>query len=286
MMSSPKDGPRCGLVMPISKIEDCSESHWLEVRSIHEEAIEAAGFSCLMVSEDVDVGVIHKRIIQNLYDNEIVLVDISARNPNVMFELGMRLAFDKPIVIVKDDKTPYSFDTSPIEHLTYPRDLRFQAVVDFKEQLTQKLQAAHASSGAFSFLKSFGSFKVAEIPTENAKGHQIILEELDYLKSSIRRIEMSSRRTNRSLIERREDTPSASRLRMLRRPKDCELSLCFHGPETKMELTRGALRSLASVDTVETTMVNPRHYHFDITLVNSDGDHEIKEMISKFNEMG
>jgi hypothetical protein len=35
----------------------------------------------------------------------------------------MRLAFDRPTIIVKDDLTTYSFDTSPIEHLEYPRDL-------------------------------------------------------------------------------------------------------------------------------------------------------------------
>jgi len=32
-----------------------------------------------------------------------------------MFELGLRLAFDKPAIIVKDDNTSYSFDTAPIE---------------------------------------------------------------------------------------------------------------------------------------------------------------------------
>jgi hypothetical protein len=34
-----------------------------------------------------------------------------------MFELGMRLAFDKPTVIIKDDKTDYMFDTGIIEHV-------------------------------------------------------------------------------------------------------------------------------------------------------------------------
>ncbi len=55
----------------------------------------------------------------------IVVCDISARNANVMFELGMRLAFDKPTVIIKDERTPYSFDISSIEHLDYPSDLRY-----------------------------------------------------------------------------------------------------------------------------------------------------------------
>lgn len=110
----------CGIVMPISAIDGCTESHWTEVLDILTGAIEDAGFEPHVVSNADDVGIIQKRIIQNLYDNPIVVCDVSGKNPNVMFELGLRLAFDKPTIIVKDDKTSYSFDTSPIEHLEYP----------------------------------------------------------------------------------------------------------------------------------------------------------------------
>jgi hypothetical protein len=37
---------------------------------------------------------------------------LALKNPNVMFELGMRLAFDKPAIIIKDNRTNYSFDTA------------------------------------------------------------------------------------------------------------------------------------------------------------------------------
>jgi hypothetical protein len=33
------------------------------------------------------------------------LCDVSGKNANVMFELGLRLAFDNPTIIIKDDKT-------------------------------------------------------------------------------------------------------------------------------------------------------------------------------------
>src|SRR4051794_38394540 len=99
--------PTCGIVMPISGFDDCSEEHWFEVRQILISSIENAGFSALLVSDAEDIGVIQKRIIHNLYSNPIVLCDVSGKNPNVMFELGMRLAFDKPTIIVKDDKTSY-----------------------------------------------------------------------------------------------------------------------------------------------------------------------------------
>ncbi|HMY40859.1 MAG TPA: hypothetical protein PK011_16155, partial [Marinagarivorans sp.] len=96
---------QCGIVMPISSIDGCNEAHWADVLEIINESIEDAGFYGELVSNADDVGIIHKRIIQNLYENPMVVCDVSGKNPNVMFELGMRLAFDKPTIIIKDDKT-------------------------------------------------------------------------------------------------------------------------------------------------------------------------------------
>jgi len=101
----PESAPVCGIVMPISSIDGCNEAHWSDVHEILTEAIEDAGFEANLVSNADDVGIIQKRIIQNLYENPIVVCDVSGKNPNVMFELGLRLAFDKPTIIVKDDRT-------------------------------------------------------------------------------------------------------------------------------------------------------------------------------------
>ena len=75
-----------------------------------------------------------------------------------MFELGLRLAFDKPTIIIMDDKTTYSFDTAPIEHIGYPRDLNYHTINDFKNKLSQKIKATYQSSitdNANTFLKHF-----------------------------------------------------------------------------------------------------------------------------------
>lgn len=117
---APADRPLCGIVMPISAMDGCSETHWAEVLDIVRSSAETAGFEANLVSSADDVGIIQKRIIQNLYDNPIVVCDVSGRNPNV-------------------DKTSYAFDTAPIEHLEYPRDLRFQRIVLFKETLAEKI---------------------------------------------------------------------------------------------------------------------------------------------------
>lgn len=183
----------CGIVMPISTLDGCSEGHWSDVLEIITEAIEEAGFEGNLVSNADDVGIIQKRIIQNLYENPIVVCDVSGKNPNVMFELGMRLAFDKPTIIIKDDKTSYSFDTSPIEHIEYPRDLRFSRIVDFKAKLAEKIKATFEKSTTdtsyTTFLKYFGEFKVAKIDKREVSGQEFILDELKSIRMGMRRLE-------------------------------------------------------------------------------------------------
>lgn len=52
--------PTCGIIMPISAIDTCSEEHWRDVGEILTEAIEDAGFSAQLVSDADDAGIIQK----------------------------------------------------------------------------------------------------------------------------------------------------------------------------------------------------------------------------------
>jgi|GEM_PF-1205304 len=179
----------CGIVMPISAIDGCDASHWVNVLEILADAARSADYEPQLVSTGADIGVIQNRIVQNLYDNPIVVCDVSGKNPNVMFELGMRLAFDKPVIIVKDDATSYSFDTSPIEHLEYRRDLRYQNIIEFQKQLAQKIRATVEKSRSDEhyspFLKNFGKFTVAKLDTQEVSSNEFLAKRMDDLQREI-----------------------------------------------------------------------------------------------------
>lgn len=194
----------CGLIMPISSIDGCSSEHWMEVKSVISEAVEAIEtpqFSVKLVSDADDIGVIQKRIVQNIYNSDIVVCDVSGKNPNVMFELGMRLAFDKPTVIVKDDKTDYSFDTGIIEHVPYPRDLRFSKIVSFKAQVAEKViatyKAAQSDPSHSTFLKNFGKFQVANLEESVISADKLVLEMLSDIQSEMSRLRRAAQRDGR-----------------------------------------------------------------------------------------
>lgn len=259
----------CGIVMPISTIDGCSEAHWGDVLDILTEAIEVAGFEGNLVSNAEDAGIIQKRIIQNLYENPVVVCDVSGKNPNVMFELGMRLAFDKPTIIVKDDRTSYSFDTSPIEHLEYPRDLRFNKIVDFKQKLAEKIKATYeksTSDGSYTtFLKHFGEFKVAKIDKKEVTGQEYILDELRNVRQAMRRLE-------RNTFNRQRDFD------MFEHKKNVEV--CVENPNgIDSDMVVKETSQLPGVLGIEVIERDNNHKHFRVALADNIDESEIERFI-------
>lgn len=182
--------------MPISSMDGCSAEHWKDVLGILRDVCESAGFIANLVSDADDIGIIHNRIVENIYSSDLVICDVSCKNANVMFELGMRLAFDKPTIIIKDELTGYSFDTSMIEHLEYPRDLRFTSIVRFKDNLEKKMIATHQkaiSDPQYStFLKNFGKYKIAHLENKDISSETFIVNAIEELKRDIRIIKNQS----------------------------------------------------------------------------------------------
>lgn len=194
---------KCGLVMPISAIDSCAADHWVEVKEVIKEALIDTQFSVELVSDSDESGIIQKSIVQNIHDNDIIVCDVSAKNPNVMFELGMRLAFDKPAIIIKDDKTNYSFDTGSIEHLEYPRDLHYHTIQAFKIKLRDKVVATYAASlkpEYTTFLKHFGQFVVAKIDEKKVGKDEYLLAAVSELRSEVHMLAKS--------VRLREDRPT------------------------------------------------------------------------------
>ena len=241
-------------------IDGCDERHWSDVKDIMFSAVRDAGMDPQLVSDDVEIGIIHKRIVQNIYDNSVVICDVSAKNPNVMLELGMRLAFDKPVIVVKDDKTSYSFDASPIEHLTYPRDLRFQSIVSFQIALADKVKAMRSSKNENSFLKSFGTFKVAKLDHEAGSPLDLVLEELSVIKSSLR-----ARGDYGSWLNSDPEKSHAGPRFLPSMQKDV-LELCLRESDTNVARITGAIKALRGVVLVTGKSREKDHIHLSIHL--------------------
>jgi len=175
--------------MPISEIDNCPASHWEDVLKIVTDTLTDAGYVVRLVSDSDESRVIHANIVENLYDNAVVVCDVSAKNPNVMFELGMRLAFDKPTVIIKDDMTKYTFDVGILQHLPYPRSLRYQQMVKFKKELVEKVKATHdKATSDVNYSMFLKHFKVKTLESQPLPPDKFILSQLKEMNDSINRL--------------------------------------------------------------------------------------------------
>lgn len=205
-----EDQKVCGIIMPISPTSGYPPNQWSDVLHILTNALSKTNFTAKLVSEELATGLIMERIVTNIYNNEMIICDVSSNNPNVLFELGMRLAFDKPVVVIKDERTVFNFDTGGIEHINYPVSLRYQDINNFSAELVEKLEATYEQSKDpnFSpFLKSFGrTIKPGIIERKEITEGKFILEELEKMNMKINSL---------SSIDIRRGSPSKNFLGIL-----------------------------------------------------------------------
>lgn len=131
---------RCFVIMPISDQGDYPKGHFTKVyNQIFKPAIIAAGYEPFRVDEDKISNPIINKIFDAVQNCTMALCDLSNRNPNVLYELGLRQAYDKPVVLVQDEKTPRIFDVSGINTVQYSSERLFENVMEAREKITDAL---------------------------------------------------------------------------------------------------------------------------------------------------
>src|ERR1044072_1504133 len=90
--------PDCFVIMPITDPDSYVKGHFQHVfDDIFSPACEKAGYRPLRADQVRQTNLIHLDVLQKLIHSPMALCDLSSRNPNVLFELGLRQAFDKPV---------------------------------------------------------------------------------------------------------------------------------------------------------------------------------------------
>lgn len=114
----------CFVVMPIGEYGSSTYKHYLEVyEDLFIPAIQKAGYIPKRADEEKSCNVIQCDIVQKIIDSDMVLCDLSGKNPNVLYELGIRQAFDLPVVLVQEQGTDRIFDISIIRTIDYDQNM-------------------------------------------------------------------------------------------------------------------------------------------------------------------
>lgn len=102
---------RAFVIMPFTeKTEVYPTGFYDEVfKNLIAPAAKEAGFevyTALKKGSDI----IHSTIINDLLEAELIIADLTEHNPNVLFELGFRMAHDKPVALIRAKGTAPIFD--------------------------------------------------------------------------------------------------------------------------------------------------------------------------------
>jgi hypothetical protein len=137
--------PVCFVIMPfVEHDEDLYPTGFFEevLRSLFTPAITGAGLQ-VRTAQRHGSDLIHSTIINELLRADLVLADLTEHNPNVLFELGFRIAENKPVVLVRATGTGRIFDVDHVLRIQEYSPNLWQSTVERDRPLLE----AHIKAG-------------------------------------------------------------------------------------------------------------------------------------------
>lgn len=141
-------------------------------------AIQDAGLTPYRGDEkSLGTNMIMRDVTKFIYDAIIIIADISGKNPNVMYELGLAHAAKKNVIILAQKNEDIPFDLNHIRYLEYSPKNLLQLRNDLKYLIQHSLnQSSH---------KRFDFFPQVKLLTNE------IQNELEYLRNHIIELKVS-----------------------------------------------------------------------------------------------
>lgn len=119
-MEQESSQPTCFVIMPISMVKGYKDGHFARVYEyIIEPACQQAGFKPIRADEVQVTNDIRDDILRKIVEAEMMICDLSAMNPNVLYELGIRQALKLPVTLIRDSKTKRIFHIQGLRDLEY-----------------------------------------------------------------------------------------------------------------------------------------------------------------------
>lgn len=127
--TSPK--PFVFVLMPFSKEFD--DTYKLGIKA----ACEEAGMYCERVDEQHFDGTVLSRIYNQIATSNLIIADMTGRNPNVFYEVGYAHALNKRVILLTQREEDIPFDLKLYPHIVYG-----SSISNLKDELAKRLKWA------------------------------------------------------------------------------------------------------------------------------------------------
>lgn len=162
---------------------------------IIEPVAKDCGYEPVRADKISEPGIITSQVIQHLINDDLVIADLSDKNPNVFYELAVRHTVKKPLVQIIQSGESIPFDVAPTRtvHVDH-RDL--DSVANAKDELIKQIRSVEKDpskvDSPISVAIDLQSLRQSENPLE--KSNAEIISMLQDLRSMIMDIGAPSRR--------------------------------------------------------------------------------------------
>lgn len=186
----------CFIIMPISDQEGYEKDHFkLVYEDIIKVACKQAGYKAVRADDVKQTNMIHKDILQKILETPMAICDLSSNNANVLFELGIRQAFDKPVVLIKDKITDSIFDISPLRHTEYNSTHKYRDVLQsqkiIREALLSTEKAVEDNRNINSLIKLLSLSSAAILKPQDEEKNEfnyLILQQISDIQHELKNI--------------------------------------------------------------------------------------------------
>ena len=134
-------------------------------------------------------GRIDKQMIDRIINDDLVIVNLTENNANVMYELAVRHAIGKPLLIIARNDTKLSFDVKNERVFYYTNDP--QGAIDLREELSKALLSIDSFKADNMIIDSLISsqekmiFEKKEAITVSGDVLTILMDRLSNIENSI-----------------------------------------------------------------------------------------------------
>lgn len=137
----------CFAIMPIADHPDYSNGHFTRVYNhLIKPACEKAGYKVIRADDAKASHMIMFDILKNIVECDMAICDLSSKNANVFYELGLRQAFNKKTILITDSITNTPFDITGFRYVKYSESLRVDTVMNDILEIAAMLQETESAS--------------------------------------------------------------------------------------------------------------------------------------------